>query len=149
MAVFGVPIPRTSRAGISRDAINAVASALAMEDRLKELNEQWRRLGKPTARMRIGIFTGPVIAGGLGPADRLSYTVIGDTVNTASRLESTRDPGLDLAEVGICRTLVGETTAEHLGAMFVLREVGTIALKGKENPLRVLQVLGWSQTTAV
>jgi adenylate cyclase len=145
MAVFGVPIPRTSADAIGRDAVNAVATALAMAKRLEELNTGWSQRGLAT-RMRIGIFTGPVVAGSLGPADRLEYTVVGDTVNAAARLESTRDPALDLARADPCRILAGEPTVRLLDTTFVLADIGTIEVKGKEERLKVWQVLGRSQT---
>ena len=87
MAIFGVPLPRQTDAEISRDAVNAVNCALAMERSLRQLNSDWREQQLPTIGMRIGIFTGPLVAGSLGSAQRLEYTVIGDTVNTAARLE--------------------------------------------------------------
>ncbi|MCA9573539.1 MAG: adenylate/guanylate cyclase domain-containing protein, partial [Myxococcales bacterium] len=88
MAVFGVPLARTSEAETRADARNAIECALGMERELARLNAHWRAAGLPEARMRVGIFTGPLVAGSLGSANRLNYTVIGDTVNTASRLES-------------------------------------------------------------
>ena len=79
-ADFGVPLPRT--------AVAAVDCALAMERELKHLNTVWQQQDLPTVEMRIGIFTGPVVAGSLGSAQRLQYTTVGDTVKIASKLES-------------------------------------------------------------
>ena len=73
---------------ISQDAINAVNCALAMETTLRDLNRHWLAQNQPATAMRIGIYTGPMVAGSLGSSDRLEYVVIGDTVNVASRLES-------------------------------------------------------------
>ena len=87
MALFGVPIPHTSAAEISQDAVHAVQCALAMRRELIQLNRRWRDQQQPTIRMRVGIYTGPLVAGTVGSAERLEYTVYGDTVN-ASRLES-------------------------------------------------------------
>ena len=106
-ADFGVPLPRT--------AVAAVDCALAMEKELKRPNTIWQRQNFPTVEMRIGIFTGPVVAGSLGSAQRLQYTTVGDTVKIASRLESFDkdlvDP--DLAD-SPCRILIGETTLRYL-----------------------------------
>ena len=88
MAVFGVPLPRTDDGGVQRDAISGVRCALAMAEELDRLNEKWRAEGAPNIGMRIGLHTGLVVAGSLGSQRRMDYTVIGDTVNTASRLES-------------------------------------------------------------
>jgi hypothetical protein len=60
MAIFGVPLPRKTNAEISRDAVNAVNCALAMERTLLQLNSRWREQRLPTIGMRIGIFTGPL-----------------------------------------------------------------------------------------
>jgi adenylate cyclase len=83
-ADFGVPLPRTAEAAISQDAVAAVSCALAMERELKRLNTVWQQEKLPTVEMRIGIFTGPVVGGSLGSAQRLKYTTVGDTVNIAS-----------------------------------------------------------------
>ena len=88
MAIFGVPVPRKSDAEIRQDAVNAVNCALGMRAALIELNRRWLQQNAPAVGMRIGIFTGPMVVGSLGSKQRLEYTVVGDSVNTASRLES-------------------------------------------------------------
>jgi adenylate cyclase len=134
MAVFGVPIPRQSPGELATDARSAVECALEMARALAAQNVERSRDGKPTAAMRIGIFTGPLVAGALGGAKRLNYTVVGDTVNTASRLESfDRSVGEDLA----CRILIGESTRELIGDAYRLRRVGDVLLKGKSRPVPV------------
>jgi adenylate cyclase len=134
MAVFGVPIPRRAPAERAADARNAVECALAMERAVTALNVEWMRAGRPNAAMRVGIFTGPLVAGAVGGTQRLNYTVIGDTVNTASRLESfDRSIGKDLT----CRILIGEPTRELIGDVYRLRYVGDVLLKGKSQPIAV------------
>ena len=90
MAVFGVPIPSTEPEEIAANAMAAVKCAVAMGVKLQSLNKQWRQRGLPAIAMRVGIATGSVMAGTLGSDRRLDYTIIGDTVNVAARLESFR-----------------------------------------------------------
>lgn len=140
---FGVPVPRTTEAGIARDAINAVSCALAMEDKMVRLNESMADQGYQPLRMRVGIYTGWVVAGSLGSADRMKYTTLGDTVNTAARLES-YSKEIDIPEIQSrpCRILIGESTRRHLGERFRLRAVGDMELKGKTATVTAYCVLG-------
>ena len=142
-ADFGVPLPRTTEAAISRDAVAAVDCALAMEKELKHLNTVWQQQDLPTVEMRIGIFTGPVVAGSLGSAQRLKYTTVGDTVNIASRLESFDKDLVDpeLAD-SPCRILIGETTLRYLGHQFQTKIVGEADLKGKDERVTIYRVIG-------
>ena len=143
MAVFGVPIARRSEAEIGGDAANAVECALAMEHRLTEMNAGWREQGLPSVGMRIGVFTGPLVAGSLGATDRMNYTVLGDTVNTASRLESLRDPSVDADQTATsCRILIGDATLAYVGPRFETREVGAMSLKGKKEQIKLHRVIG-------
>lgn len=87
-ADFGVPLRRESDEEVARDAVNAVTCALAMEQAMLRLNDEHARKGLPTVGMRVGIHTGPLVAGCLGSAQRMKYTTIGDTVNTAAHLEN-------------------------------------------------------------
>lgn len=140
---FGVPLARKTEAEIRQDAVNAVKCALAMEQELMRLNARLQEQQLPTIGMRIGIYTGPVVAGSLGSAQRLKYTTVGDTVNTASRLESfdkdSADPALT---TGPCRILIGESTARHLNEQFDIRRVSQMSLKGKEQKITVFRVYG-------
>jgi adenylate cyclase len=143
MALFGVPVPRQSEAEIAHDATAAVECALDMETTLRTLNERWAKSGRPPAAMRIGIFTGELVAGSIGSAQRLEYTVIGDTVNTASRLESLdKDFLAPDPRANPCRILIGESTLVYLGDQFATAWAGEITVKGKEHPLRVHHVRG-------
>ena len=143
MALFGVPIPHTSEAEISQDAVHAVQCALAMQRELIQLNRRWQDLQQPTIRMRVGIYTGPLVAGTVGSAERLEYTVLGDTVNTAARLESYGKETFS-AEVidSPCRILIGATTLQYLGQQFQTQYVGEVHLKGKAQTTTVYRVLG-------
>ncbi len=140
LAVFGVPINRTTPVEVSQDAQMAVECALAMGERLQQLNENWQRRGLPTAQMRVGIFTGPIVAGSLGGKDRLEYGVIGDSVNTAARLESYEKS----RQMGLCRILIAKDTLAHLQDRFEVEHWGLLALKGKQQMVDVYRVLGYS-----
>lgn len=142
-ADFGVPLPRATEAEISQDAVNAVNCALAMERKIKQLNSFWKERNLPTVNMRVGIFTGPVIAGSLGSIQRLKYTTIGDTVNIASRLESFSKEliGFDFKSRP-CRILIGETTLNYLGNQFLTEKIGQVNLKGKQEKITIYYLVG-------
>ncbi len=149
-ANFGVPFRRETEEEIARDATNAVECALAMREQLKRLNATWAKENLPPVGMRVGIFTGELVAGCVGSAQRLKYTTIGDTVNTASRLESFEK---DLEEPTIsgnpCRILIGASTRAYLADRYWMRHVGTITFKGKETGISVYSVLGRSEEQRV
>ncbi|HEV7401406.1 MAG TPA: adenylate/guanylate cyclase domain-containing protein [Chthoniobacteraceae bacterium] len=141
MALFGAPVAHTLEEEIDRDAVNAVKCALAMRGEMEKLNQGWTARGMPNVAMRIGIYTGPLVAGSLGSADRLMFTVLGDTTNTAARLEGA---GKDLAVneyTKLCTILIGEATLQRLGDQFVTEYVGPMSLKGKANQIIVHSVL--------
>jgi len=138
LAVFGVPVPRLTLAEIEQDAHQAVACALAMSDRLSQLNLDWQRRGLPMVKMRVGICTGAIVAGSLGGRDRMEYGVIGDSVNIASRLESCAKE----MQADPCRILIAGETLNHVHSQFKVDSWGTMALKGKEKTVEVYRVLG-------
>lgn len=137
MAVFGVPISRNNDAEIAQDAENACACALAMGDRLQILNRDWQQRGFPVIQMRVGIYTGPIVAGSLGGKERLEYGVIGDSVNIASRLESCEKD----RQSSICRVLIGQETMVYIQDKFYLEPWGPLALKGKQQMVEVYRVI--------
>jgi len=138
LAVFGVPVPRLTLAEIDRDAHQAVACALAMGDRLSNLNLDWQRRGLPMVKMRVGICTGAIVAGSLGGKDRMEYGVIGDSVNIASRLESCAKEIQD----DLCRILIAGETLSHVHSQFKVESWGVMTLKGKEKTVEVYRVIG-------
>jgi len=142
-ADFGVPFPHTTEAEISRDAVNAVECALAMEREMGRLNKLWSEQGLPTIGTRIGVFTGPVVAGSLGSKQRLKYTTIGDSVNTAARLESFEKDLVDpYFAKSPCRILIGESTLRQIGDRYVAKRIGEVSVKGKDQKVIVYRVLG-------
>ncbi|QUY40662.1 CHASE2 domain-containing protein [Acaryochloris marina] len=142
MAVFGAPIAHEEQAAIARDTQNAVACALDMGKRLDALNPQWQKSGLPAVQMRAGIFTGSVVVGSLGSKTRLEYGVIGDSVNTASRLESFDKQ----RQSSSCRVLIAKETLEYLDNQFEVENWGTLALKGKVERVDVYRVISALQS---
>lgn len=138
MGVFGAPIPSETEAAIAQDSENAIKCALAMRERIAELQQQWMNEQKPVLRMRIGVATGTLVAGSLGSTERQEYTVIGDTVNIASRLESF-DKTLDA--FNNCRIFISESTHQYLPeGKYPTMEIGAVNLKGKEDAITIYQV---------
>ncbi len=138
MAAFGVPIPRESWDEIAQDAQRAVDCALAMGEGLSKLNQRWQTEGLPEVQMRAGIFSGSVVVGSLGSKARLEYGVIGDGVNTASRLESVdkhRQPSA-------CRVLIAQETLNYLEDRYEVEAWGALTLKGKAEQVEVFRVIG-------
>ena len=141
MAAFGIPIARTTEAEMARDATNAVQCALNMVAEIRRMNVHWQAEGKPLAGLRIGIFTGEAMAGVLGSEDRVAYTVIGDTVNTASRLESFERDQSHAEKAGDCRILIGRLTYQYVKDRFPAKFVGEVSLKGKKEMTEAYKVL--------
>ncbi len=138
MAVFGVPVARMNEEEIKLDAVNAVRCAVIMKETIARMNRDWSERGLPTVRMRVGIHTGPLVVGSLGSVRRQEYTVLGDTVNTAARLEN-YDKGFE--PDSICRILIGEPTRKWIENLYQTRRVGAVSLKGKQQTVTVFQVI--------
>ena len=127
MAVFGAPYPGPD------DAKNAVNTAVEMLRALDRLNVARADRCEPEISIGIGLNTGEVLSGNIGSERRMDYTVIGDGVNLAARLESiTKRYGAPL--------LVSEFTAAGVGAQHTLREVDRMRVKGKLEPVRAFEI---------
>jgi adenylate cyclase len=129
MALFGVPFSG------ARDADNAVAVANAMLRRLGGLNQRRVAAGRPPIDIGIGIATGDVVVGNIGSLRRMEYTVIGDSVNLASRLEGA-------TKQYHVKILLSQGTVEALTVPTPLREIDRIRVKGKHEPVSVYEALG-------
>jgi adenylate cyclase len=141
MAVFGAPVKHETETEIALDAQNAVKCALQFNQRLRELNLEWKANNLPTITMRTGIYTGSLVAGSFGGSIRTEYTVIGDTVNIASRLESFDKTIATPDDEQPCRILIGETTYNYVRHLHKTRLVGECQLKGKNESSKIYQIL--------
>jgi adenylate cyclase len=130
MAVFGAPVPNPPR-----DAVSAVTAAVKMRRALAVLNERLTARGMQPLKTGIGIHTGEVVSGNIGSERRMEYTVIGDAVNLASRLES------NTKELGV-HVLISEDTYLHVKDAIVTRPVREITVKGRAKPVMTYEVLG-------
>lgn len=139
LAVFGVPMPRLEAREVDQDAHHAVSCALAMRRRLQELNKGWKTIGLHDVQMRVGIFTGPVVVGSLGGRDRMEYGVIGNSVNSASRLESCMKD----RQVDSCRILIAQETLQHIQNDFEVESWGLMELRGKDQHIQVYRVIDY------
>jgi adenylate cyclase len=145
MAAFGPPIARTTEKEIRQDAVNAVSCALAIQAGVIALNRRLEQRGWPLISMRIGVLSGRVVGGSIGTAKRFEYNVHGDTVNTASRLESFDKEAFDPDYFKTpCRILIGESTLRLVDDTFHTELVGEFRLKGKTQTIRIHRVHGYS-----
>lgn len=128
MAFWGAPLPDAEHAQ------HAILAGLQMQRTLAELQPHFKARGWPEIRVGIGINTGRVSVGNMGSEVRVAYTVMGDAVNLASRLEGiTKEYGAQI--------MVGETT-KQAAPQFVYREVDKVRVKGKVEPVAIFEPLG-------
>ncbi len=128
VAFWGAPLPQDDH------ALRACCSALDMQHTLAAIRERWRGEGKPMLHVRIGINTGDMVVGNMGGIGKFDYTVIGDGVNIASRLEGANK----VYRTGI---MVSEATYERVKNRIIGRELDLIAVKGRSEPLRTFELL--------
>jgi len=127
MALFGAPLSHAD------DPLRAVNCALEMQKELEELNQEHIAKGEPPFHMGIGINTGSVVAGNIGSSIRMEYTVIGDNVNIAARLQGIAKSG---------EILMSEQTRNKVGNNFKAKAMDSVTLKGKNIPIGVFLVEG-------
>ena len=128
MAVYGAPLSS------GRDPANAVESAVTMIGMIRGINEKARARGLAEVRLGVGVASGEVVAGTIGSPKRMDYTVIGDSVNLASRLEG-------ITKVYKVSIVVCEHTAKAVAGVHALRELDVIKVRGRSRPERIFQVL--------
>jgi adenylate cyclase len=128
MAVYGAPISGAN------DAANAVASAIQMQALVTKINLRRRERNLGDIRLGIGIASGEVIAGTIGSPKRMDYTVIGDSVNLAARLENSTK--YYYADIIIC-----EKTAAALNPNILKRELDLIRVRGRQTPSTIYQIM--------
>ncbi len=129
MAFWGAPIPQKDHAR------RTCLAALDMQKRLAQLRVKWAKEGKPQMEVRCGINTGIMIVGNMGGKERFDYTVIGDSVNLASRLEGANKQYNS-------RIMISDMTFQHVKGKMVVRELDLIQVKGKNEPVKVYELLG-------
>lgn len=129
VAIFGIPVEQADH------AVRACNAALDMRKELAILRQIWKREGKPAFEARIGINSGPMIAGNIGGKDRFDYTAIGDSVNLASRLEGVN-------KMYGTTIIISEDTFYHIHEKFWCRELDFIRVKGKNKPVRIYELIG-------
>jgi adenylate cyclase len=134
LAIFGAPIEQADHAE------RACAAALAMREHRQALREEWSKLGRPPLIARTGINSGLMLVGNLGSKYRFAYGVLGDHVNLGSRLE-----GLNKAYG--TEMLIGENTARLVEKSFVLREIDLVRVVGREQPVRIYELLATAGTS--
>ena len=128
MAIFGEPIQDKNH------AYNAVKCGYAMLQKVKELQAKWVQEGKPKIEIGVGINTGEVFVGNIGSENRMEYTVIGDTVNLASRLESYN-------KVYKTKMLISTSTYEATKGLADVIKISNVEIRGKAHSMDIYEVL--------
>jgi adenylate cyclase len=129
MALWGAPVPQADH------ALRACWAAIEMEKTMTELQEQWRAQGLPPLVERLGLHTGPVVAGNVGSRDRFNYTVLGDTVTMAALLE-------EVNKVYGTRILLSEETCQRVKDHLLVRELDRVRVRGRSQNLTIYELVG-------
>ena len=128
LVIFGDPIYDKDH------ALNAVKCANSMLKRVKYLQEKWLNEGKPKIEIGVGINTGEAFVGNIGSQNRLEYTVIGDAVNLASRIEGYN-------KVYKTKLLISSTTYEEVKGFAEVIKISDVQIRGKANKMDIYEVL--------
>jgi adenylate cyclase len=128
MSFWGAPVSD------SNHELHGCRAALLCVRRLEVLNDKWSKEGKPELRTRFGLSSGDVSVGNMGSKERMNYTVLGDAVNLASRLES-------INKYYGTRVIIGEDTFEAVQTHFLTRPVDVVAVKGKTKGVRIYELM--------
>jgi len=131
MAIFGAPVPHPDH------CMRAIRTALRMQTQIAELSNQRLAQGKDPIMIGIGVSAGEAVAGSVGTESRMEYTVIGDRVNLAARLEANALPG---------QILISKATYDRVADQVEARSLGSVRVKGKEENVAIYEVLGLKST---
>lgn len=132
IAFFGAPND------LENQAEAACMACVDMQKRLVQLRAGWKKLGKPELKMRVGLYTGTAVVGNMGSKNRMDYTMMGDTVNTAARLEGVN-------KIYGIYSLVGETTRDAAGKKIIMREIDSINVVGKKEAVTIYQPIAYRE----
>ena len=128
MAVYGAPLDQPDH------PVRACRTALDMMEELKKLQQQWSAEGRPVLRIGVGINSGDMVVGNMGSQMRFDYTVMGDSVNLGSRLESiNKEYGTSI--------VISEYTYEAVKDVLFCRELDSVQVKGKKLPVKIYELL--------
>lgn len=128
MAFWGSPLPDPDH------TIHACQAVLHCQRKITKLNQEWEETGKTPFPTRFGLHTGPVIVGNMGSADRLNYTVIGDTVNLAARLET-------LNKIYGTQIIVSQDVFDVCKDFFLFRPIDVVTVKGKKKSITIYELM--------
>jgi adenylate cyclase len=128
MAFWNAPEP------VSDHPVRAVEAALQCTAKLEQMNAAWRKTGRPELKTRIGIHTGSALVGNFGSHRRMNYTVLGDSVNLAARLEG-------LGKIYGTQIIISEETHAQLKDHFLCRPLDAVIVKGRSNATRIYEVV--------
>ena len=128
MAIWGAPVSK------GNDTLSAINASLEMRSQLMDFNKDRGSEKKPIIKIGCGINSGPVLAGQIGSDEKMEYTVIGDTVNLASRIEALNKPfGTDI--------LITHDSYERVKDFFIVEKMQKITVKGKKDAQQIYAVL--------
>jgi len=139
MAVFGVSHEGLTSETIRDGASKAIAACLEMNRCLALLNQRFQQEGKPLIEVGIGVHTGLVVAGSLGSKRRLNYSVLGDAVNIASRLQSLNK---NVTDDNPHHILISSSTYDYVRDRYQAKPIKSIKLRGRKQKTLIYSVLG-------
>jgi len=132
IAMFGAPNEMKNHEQV------ACSASIDMQERLLVLRKKWEAEKNLTIRMRVGLCSGPAVVGNMGSKNRMDYTMMGDTVNTAARLEGVN-------KVYNTYTMISETTYAGAKKSIVARELDAINVVGKAIPVKIYELIGYKK----
>jgi adenylate cyclase len=135
MAFWGAPLPASDH------GVRACRAALDMQAAMARLTADWQARGLPRLHTRMGLHSGPLVVGNVGSRERFDYTVLGDTVNLASRLEGVN-------KVYGSSIIVSENTHRLAAGAFLMRQLDVVQVKGRAQPVAIYEPLGEAAAAA-